>query len=1569
MIDSREDITKLQKFLYLKNCLEGDALNKILIYNVSEENYGTAWKLLLDSYDKTRILIVKHLDAILELPAVKKATHKDLARLVDDMRQHVNMLASLDVIPDEHLLVRIIERALPNNIRVKWEETLNLDTSPTLEQIYKFVSETAFRLYTLEQDVSRSKTETNYKRPLPNYKDQSGIKTRRGENGARTLAIGTSAKCVVCKRESHPIYQCREFQKMTVHQRWNFVKSSSLCKNCLRSHRGKCTSTHCKNCSRFHHTLLHNESPAASTHATQETIPSDTPKSTTKVNLTCSKMITYSFTSRALQSQLMLSAQIRVKDSRGQYLKRRALLDTCATAHFITEDLVRELKLPIRACTIAVGMIDDANTISKGAVECTFYSIHDNFNKTLTFLVIPKIADNVPNEIFPRESIDLPRNVKLADPQFHLPGRIDILIGSGTTLSLLSIGQCDLSRDGCDLVLQKTQLGWAVAGGKSNTTVGKRTSCQLTELKETIEKFWLLDDANAGQRKLSENTSCETHFIRNVTREPSGRYVVRLPFRSADRDLGDSRSMALRRFAGLQKRLNADPVLKAEYHRVMNEYIELGHMSLVVDESLPGYYLPHHAVIKATSATTKTRVVFDASAKTSMGVSLNDTLMVGPTIQLKLIEHLLRFRSYKFVITADIAKMYRQIWIAPSDRRYQRVFWLQQERIRVFELNTVTFGVSSAPFLAIRTVQKLASDESADYPKGAEVLTRDLYVDDLLSGANTFEEIVQIRDEVIEILKRGGFDIRQWASNHPQALNNLSKKTADIDFLTDENPVHKTLGISWNARNDDFLYTVKRIEPSEKVTKRYILSEIAKIFDPLGLLGPVILTSKVIMQRCWKAKTTWDESVPSALDSAWRSFAEQLSLINNLKIDRYVSTNNPIDIQIHGFCDASQTGYGACIYVRSCEQDGEIRVRLFCSKGRVAPLKDQTIPRLELCGALTLARLYREVLEVTSFRVDKTIFWSDSTIVLQWLNKHPSVLKVFEAHRVAEIQEVSKDAEWRHIRTDQNPADALSRGQFPREFLNNDSWLRGPAWLTQPESVWPQVAVTPQKDLPGIKKSLCMFSQSQSEEIFKNFSSYTRLIRVVAYCLRFSPNNNVKGALTIKEIEEAEYRVIRLIQQAHFQDEIDRLLSEERVKCAKLGSLNPRVDERGLIRVGGRINKADISLDQRNPILLPSRHHVTDLLIRHTHEKFFHTGIQSTLYSIRQRFWILDGRNQIRKVVRRCVRCIRFRAKPETYKMADLPKSRVDNAPPFYHTGVDYFGPILAKEKKHRNRSSIKVYGCVFICMSTKAIHIEIASDLSTDAFIAALRRFVSRRGIPGHIYSDNGTNFVGANSQLREFYAVRESEDFRSQLYEFTSTRKIEWHFNPPLSPHFGGIWEAAVKSCKHHLKRVMCDFLFTYEELTTLAIEIEGILNSRPLCPISTDPNDPIALTPAHFLVGRPLTMLPENDLSLVPDNRISSWQLITKTRQEFWRRWQLEYLSELQKRQKWINPTKNIALDTVVLLIDKNQPCMQWRLGRVVELHPGDDGVVRVVTVKTTRGLYKRNTRSICALPISA
>ena len=636
------------------------------------------------------------------------------------------------------------------------------------------------------------------------------------------------------------------------------------------------------------------------------------------------------------QSQLMISARVQVKNAAGQFVQCRALLDTCSTAHFVTENFVERLGLSPTPCAVPVGAISEMTTISNGLIELSFHSIRGDFYKTQSFLVVPMIANRVPSEVFPRDMFKIPRNIRLADPQFHLPQPVDMIIGSWTFLSMLSVGQIKLSSENCNLILQKTRLGW-VASGKGAEARGA-VSCELVELKRQIERFWILEDATAKQIESLDNRECEAHFVQHVTRDASGRYMVRLPFRSNQINLGNSRSTALRRFYSLQKRLNDNPVLREQYQRVMSEYIDLGHMSLVIDESEEGFYLPHHSVDKESSNTTKVRVVFDASAKTGKGVSLNDSLMVGPTIQLKLIGHLLRFRSHRYVITADIAKMYRQILMHPEDRRFQRIFWYHEGEIRVFQLNTVTFGVSAAPFLAIRTIHQLANDESSSFPLGSEVLKRDLYVDDLLTGANTYGELMRIRDQVIQVLKRGGFEIRQWSSNHPRALEKLNEKSGDIEFLTDENPVRKTLGISWNSRRDELIYTVKPIPKSEKTSKRYILSEISKIFDPLGLLAPILLASKVIMQECWKANISWDESVPLDLYTSWHSFARQLELIDHLTIERNVLIDDPIDIQIHGFCDASLIGYGACLYVRSRDQSGKVRVRLYCAKARVAPI-------------------------------------------------------------------------------------------------------------------------------------------------------------------------------------------------------------------------------------------------------------------------------------------------------------------------------------------------------------------------------------------------------------------------------------------------------------------------------------------------------------------------------------------------------------------------------------------------------------------------------------------------------
>lgn len=683
--------------------------------------------------------------------------------------------------------------------------------------------------------------------------------------------------------------------------------------------------------------------------------------------------------------------------------------------------------------------------------------------------------------------------------------------------------------------------------------------------------------------------------------------------------------------------------------------------------------------------------------------------------------------------------------------------------------------------------------------------------------------------------------------------------------------------------------------------------------------------------------------------------------MSRVSFDRRVFVEEYQNVQIHGFCDASNTGYGACIYVRSYGERGHIDVKLLCAKSRVAPLKTVTIPRLELCGALLLARLYREVSETLKITPDKIILWCDSTIVLHWLKTPAHALKTYVSTRVVEIQELTGTGEWRHVRSEDNPADAISRSQLPGAFLRNRLWVAGPSWLTTGEAEWPNESIQIDK-IPELRINKCLTATSNTFSLFERYSSFSKLRRIVAYCLRFRSANKHVGSLTAEEINEAERRIVRQLQ-TQFSEEIKLLKGQQPIIRGKLNGLNPFLDENGLIRVGGRLRKSNLTSAQKHPILIPNRHRLTDQIIREIHETHYHTGIQTTLYILRQKFWILDGRNQIRKVIRACTRCFRFRAQASQYKMGDLPSARVSQAVPFDNTGVDFCCPFYIKEKKHRNRTRIKVYVCIFICMSIKAVHLEVVNDLSSDGFIAAFQRFVARRGLPTHVYSDNGTNFVGANKQLKELYALFNSEKHKELLERFSSEHRVNWHFIPSMAPHFGGIWEATVKLFKHHFRRVIGDSLFTIEELSTFTTEIEGLLNSRPITSITSDPNGMIALTPAHYLIGKPITSLPEGELSHVPANRLSTWQHIAKVRQDFWSRWNLEYLNELQKRHKWTQDGPELQVGAVVLIKDKNQPCSQWALGKVKEVHPGEDGVIRVATIKTAAGEVKRTTKCIC------
>ncbi|XP_043258500.1 uncharacterized protein LOC122400851 [Colletes gigas] len=889
-----------------------------------------------------------------------------------------------------------------------------------------------------------------------------------------------------------------------------------------------------------------------------------------------------------------------------------------------------------------------------------------------------------------------------------------------------------------------------------------------------------------------EEKLCELSFQDTTQRDSSGHFMVRLPFNDRRGELGDSYESALKRFYAMERKLQLNTELREKYVDFLEEYQRLGHMTEVTNVAAKnsGCYLPHHAVVKDSSLTMKVRVVFDASAKTNTGISLNDTLMVGPTIQEDIFALITRFRSHVYVLTADVEKMFRQIRLHPDDAIYHQILWRKNptEAIKTYQLNTVTYGTACAPFLAVRCLNQLTSDSEKSFPLATNAIKRDFYMDDLLTGTQTLNEAIALRDQLVEALKTGGFNLRQWASNEPSLIANFKELASEEFLFLDMETVKKTLGIYWRPRDDSISYKVTITDQGSQITKRTIFSNIAKLFDPLGLLGPVVVKAKLIMQELWKRGVGWDNTAPSDILSLWNIYMSQLPVLNNFVVPRQIIGNNTLECRLHGFCDASETAYGACIYLRCTDAKKGTTTNLIAAKSRVAPLKTITIPKLELCAA--------------------------ELLMLGWLNSPPHTLETFIANRVAKVQERTNAKDWKHVASSDNPADCISRGQLPLEFLENHLWLNGPVWLSELPSKWPIIPI-PVKDIQELRVTL--------------LESNT-------------------GPLSVFELRRAQDSIITNIQRTHFTREFQELNTKGMVsKTSKLYALSPFI-EHGIIRVGGRLQNSNIRYSQKHPILLPKSNHVSYLIIRNEHHRCMHAGILGTLNAVRQR--------------------VNPQSTPE-YSMGKLPKDRVNSARPFQIVGIDFCGPFYIKEKKFRNTKKLKVWIAVFICFVTKAMHLEVVSDLSTDAFIASLRRFFSRRGYAHTIYSDNGTNFVGARNKLTEMEELLRSEEHRHVAIKYLTDKGITWHFSPPRSPHYGGLWEAAVKSFKYHLLRTIGDILFTYEELNTYVVEIEAILNSRPITPISSDPNDYIALTPAHFLIGESLIGLPEQDVSAIANN----------------------------------------------------------------------------------------------------
>ncbi|XP_058828601.1 uncharacterized protein LOC131688414 [Topomyia yanbarensis] len=749
-----------------------------------------------------------------------------------------------------------------------WEERSSQDEEVIFDDLVDFLYQRVRILKSVASDLLQRAESAQAKVAGTSVPPKKSFHSRIAANAVASEGKSSAPSCLACS-ESHYLFQCPAFANMAINQRPQKSNPPTL-------------------------PNVGNAGPA-------------TPQVSLPVH-------SYSST------VLLETVALHVVDDQGKIFEARALLDSASMSNFMSKKLANLLSNRQSKVDIDVVGIGQSMRKLKRTVNATVRSRIPPFSTKLEFLVIDKPTTDLPTMPVPTSSWKFP-DINLADPQFHTPSQVDVVIG-GETYWELHTGKKMSLGPGQPQVIE-TLFGWTVSGPAPHNSSIASPRCFLTatddRLEVVLQRFWEMETIVDQPTHSTTEKRCEDWYTATTIRDSSGRYKVRLPkVDDPEIVLSESRAIATRRLLILERRLERDTNVKSAYHLFMDEYERLGHMKRLnepIDDCKEHCYLPHHPVFKLSSTTTKTRVVFDASCKTTSGFSLNDRLLVGPVVQHDLLSLIMRFRIHAIALIADIEKMYRQVLIHPEDQPLQRILWRTNatDPIATYELQTVTYGTASAPYLATKTLQQLSHDAGYRFPVAAEPVMDDFYVDDFLSGAADVKTAQCIQCEVSSMLDSAGFSLKKWASNSVEVLEGVPEEDRAIQpffDLQDEQSV-STLGLIWEPKTDTFRFNVQLPLPAAVLTKRNVMSYIAQIFDPLGLVGPTVMKAKLFMQCLWALKSAnnkryeWDQPLPQKLQNEWKQFHTTIDLLRQLKIPRFVPLINAVSIEFHFFVDAS----------------------------------------------------------------------------------------------------------------------------------------------------------------------------------------------------------------------------------------------------------------------------------------------------------------------------------------------------------------------------------------------------------------------------------------------------------------------------------------------------------------------------------------------------------------------------------------------------------------------------------------------------------------------------------------
>ncbi|XP_073785217.1 uncharacterized protein [Danio rerio] len=1596
LIDCKS-IPASEKMFYLKTYLAGEARKAVegFFYKNSDDTYQGAWRVLEERYGNPFIIQRAFRERLMRWPKVGVNDPFSLREFSDFLQgcvEAIPQVKGLSILNDCEENYKLLKK-LPEWIVCKWNRIVveELDMTgdyPSFKQFAEFLKESkiACNPFTSPLLVSSKVPDDKYLKRAKAFNIKAQVKDSRPE-------FKVTSPCSVCKSEMHSIVKCPIFAEKPMDDKRSFIRENHMCFGCLR--RGHifrdCRRRHiCGTCGLRHPTCLH-EDKRKHSEVSQADITSEAYTSQEG-----QRAMSYAVTQHVSATSSIVPVFISTVEEPQNEILTYALLDTQSDTSFILKDFIDELQVSSQAVKLKLSTMTTTDTITSSnkvsglrirglqggkciqipqVYTCDFIPVDKAHIPTKKTALCWSHLKHIANEMPPLQSCDIGLLIGYDCPSALAP--LEVIIGKEN-----------------EPFAQKTALGWSIIGlcnphldRQGSQSFVHRVSVKEMRVPTANDVLKVLEcDFNEKSYEDKYVSQEDVRFIRylsdNIKHKEDGHFQLPLPFKSSNPpSLPNNKRLALLRLQHLGKKLRSNQQYHENYKIFMEEMLNKGDAEIapVIPDKETAWYIPHHGVYHPHKPD-KLRVVFDCSSK-FCGISLNDTLLTGPDLINSLVGVLCRFRKEAVAVTCDIEKMFHQFHVPPEERDYLRFLWwkngdLKEEPIE-YRMTVHLFGAASSPGCANFGLKYLAEKYKSEYSEASSFVNNNFYVDDGLISVPSIQEAKDLIAEAKTLCKLGGLRLHKFNSSEKEILRCVDSSEWAVSSkplnLTPESSGH-VLGIQWSTKDDTFSFNTQLKD--QPATRRGILSIVSSLYDPIGFVAPFLLKGKCILQELCQRNMEWDDSLPDDLIPRWEEWKNTLQDLKDFTVPRcyYPSSFSKIVLtELHHFSDASNLGYGACSYLRVKSDKNEVHCCLVMAKARVAPIKIKSIPRLELAAAVVSARLSVLLKAELQMMIDQEFFWSDSQVVLAYLNNEARRFHVFVANRVQLIKEITNTSQWYHVNTSQNPADHASRGLLISE-LRSTNWMTGPTFLWDQEVCpAPNTSTKLLVGDPEVKLVQVRLTKSSDTanflDRFGHFSSLRTLINVVARIKRLALRKKcLKDIVTVEERKCALQAVIKLIQERAFSQEIQTIQGGKTLqKSSSLFHLDP-ILKNGL-RVGGRLKGSSLSEEVKHPLILPKESHITNLILKHYHSKICHQGRSQTLMELRTHgFWIIGGSKSVAKLIYNCVQCRKLRRPVEEQQMAELPKERTEASSPFCYTGMDCFGPFIIK----KGRKEYKRYGLLFTCLSSRAVHIEMLEDLSTDMFINALRCFISLRGAVRQLYCDCGTNFVGARNEFKQ--ALKECDV--KTLERYLAENQCEFIFNAASASHSGGVWERQIRTVRNVLNSTLslCPGRLDDSSLRTLFYEAMAIVNSRPLTVDGiNDPKSLEPLTPNHLVLMKSETALPPPGKFLKEDVYATKrWRRVQYLIEQFWSRWKREYLLNISTRQKWHVPRRNLKVNDIVIIKDDMLPRNKWQLGRVVEVFPGNDGLVRRVKVqpgeqKQKMGLGHHSSHSVIERPI--